>query len=307
MNSSLSNSSIISEINKVRTQPKLYSKKIENYLKNFEGNILKIPNKKNKLITLEGANGFEESIQFLNHQFPINKLETDINLSKAADAIAEQFSRTREMNYINQLNIHEIIKRYGISEGNIGISVDFGNDDIEMLIISLINDDGRRERKNRKMMFDEYYNKIGCSTKLSKYHKTVTVILYAVNFISNNELKNNYNFNTNKFGIINYVNEDMGGLDPKIDLFTDSAKMNYKDNYIRRNNYSETGSDCYNYDYPAGNIYKINKNEPSMKDVKKIEKNERFIFEDGKKIKIVMIKKYMENGEINTTVEKFIL
>ena len=39
-------SSIISEINKVRTQPKTYSKKIENLLNNFEGNVLKIPNKK---------------------------------------------------------------------------------------------------------------------------------------------------------------------------------------------------------------------------------------------------------------------
>ena len=32
------------------------------------------------------------------------------------------------MNNINQVNIHEIIDRYGTVKGNIGISVDFGND-----------------------------------------------------------------------------------------------------------------------------------------------------------------------------------
>ena len=64
------------------------------------------------------------------------------------------------MNNINQVNIHEIIDRYGTVKVNIGISVDFGNDNVEMLIISLITDDGRKKRKNRKMMFDNNYNKI---------------------------------------------------------------------------------------------------------------------------------------------------
>lgn len=68
MENGINTSSIISEINKVRTQPKTYSKKIENLLNNFEGNVLKIPNKKNRLITLEGVNAFKESIQFLNSQ-----------------------------------------------------------------------------------------------------------------------------------------------------------------------------------------------------------------------------------------------
>ena len=294
-------SSIISEINRARTQPKIYSKKIENLLKNFDGNILSIPNKKNKLITLEGVNGFKESINFLNSQSPLNKLESDKNLSKAADAIAEQFSRTRDMNTINQSNINDIIHRYGQAEGHTGISIDFGNDNVEMLIISLINDDGRKDRKNRKMMFDYNYNKIGCSSKASKYHKNVAVILFAIDFISGESL-NNYN---NKSYKVNYINENISGLDPRIDLFTDSAKRADKNYYFKNGNYYETGHDCYNYDYPACNVYKINKNDPDMKDVKKIEKNERFIFENGKRIKLVSIKKYMDNGEIKTTIEKF--
>ena len=120
------------------------------------------------------------------------------------------------MNSINQTNIHDIIERYGNSEGNTGISIDFGNDNVEMLIISLIVDDGRKQRKNRKMMFNDNYNKIGCSSKVSKFHKNISVILYAIDF-------NKKSFNNNK---INYVNENVVGLDPRIDLFTDSAKMN---------------------------------------------------------------------------------
>ena len=303
MDYNINASSIISEINKIRTQPKIYSKRLENLLNNFDGNIFKLPNKKNKLVTLEGVNGFKDSIQFLNSQSPLNKLEPDKNLSKAAEAIAEQFSRTRDINNINQSNIHDIINRYGNSEGNIGISIDFGNDSVEMLIISLITDDGRRERHNRKLMFDYNFNKIGCSSKFSKIHKNVTVILYAINFYNKNKNSNFNNFNT--YNKVNYINENVVGLDPKIDLFTDSAKRVDNNYNFKRNNYSETGNDCYNYDYPGGNIYKINKNDPDMKNVRKMEKNEKFIFENGKRVKIVMIKKYMDNGEINTTVEKF--
>ena len=297
----MNTSSIINEINKVRTQPKIYAKKIEMLLKNFEGNILTIPNKKNKLITLEGINGFKQSIMFLNSQSPLNKLEPDINLSRAAEAIAEQFSKTREMYNINQSTINDIIHRYGQAEGPIEISIDFGNDNIEMLIISLINDDGRKDRKNRKMMFNYNYNKIGCSSKFSKFHKNVVVILYAIDFTSDKLLKNNNNRNYGS----NYINENISGLDPKIDLFTDSAKRVDKNYSFKKGNYYETGDDCYNYDYPGGNIYKINKNDPDMKNVEKIEKNERFIFENGKRIKLVSIKKYMDNGEIKTTIEKF--
>jgi hypothetical protein len=41
-----------------------------------------------------------------------------------------------------------------------------------------------------------------------------------------------------------------------------------------------------------------------MKNVRKVEKNEKFVFENGKRKKIITIKKYMDNGEINTTIEK---
>ena len=307
MDYGLNSSSIISEINKVRTQPKLYSKKLENLIKNFEGNLLKIPNKNSKLITLEGPKVFKESIEFLNIQSPLNKLESDINLSEAANAISEQFSRTREMSSINQIDVYSIINRYGNNKkGNIGISVDFGSDNLEMLIISLINDDGRKQRKNRKMMFDNNYNKIGCSSKISKYHKIITVILYAVDFITGKSLIDNksnydYNYNSKNIGKVNYVNEYVSGLNPNIDLFTDSAKGgdNY---YYKKGNYFETGNDTYNY--PEGNVYKINKNDPNMKNVRKVEKNEKFVFENGKRMKIITIKKYKDNGEINTTIEK---
>lgn len=117
-------------------------------------------------INWSGINGFKEAIQFFNWQSPINRLELDINLSKAAEAIAEKFSRTKEMNCINHSNIHEIINRYGTTDGgNIDISIDFGNDNVEILIISLITDDERKERKNRRTIFDYNYNKIGCSSK----------------------------------------------------------------------------------------------------------------------------------------------
>ena len=156
------------------------------------------------------------------------------------------------------------------------------------------------------MMFDNNYNKIGCSSKISKYHKIITVILYAVDFITGKSLNDNksnfdYNYNSKNIGKVNFVNEYVSGLNPNIDLFTDSAKGvdNY---YYKKGNYFETGNDTYNY--PEGNIYKINKNEPNMKNVRKIEKNEKFIFENGKRMKIITIKKYMDNGEINTTIEK---
>ena len=163
------------------------------------------------------------------------------------------------MNSINQTNIHEIIMII-IILNHLGVS----------LYIKIFISKNLYQKNIQGLRF----NKIGSSSKISKYHKNVIVILYAIDFFE----KNTYNINK-----INYVNENIVGLDPKIDLFTGSAKRADDHYYVKRNNYSETGADCYNYDYPAGNIYKINQND----------------------LKIVMIKKYMDNGEIKTTFKKF--
>ena len=78
---------------------------------------------------------------------------------------------------MNQNKIHDINHRYGSSEGNVRISIDSANEDVEIAIISLINDDGRRDRKNRNLMFNYNYNKIGCASKFSKFHKNVVIFI----------------------------------------------------------------------------------------------------------------------------------
>ena len=49
----------------------------------------------------------------------------------------------------------------------------------------LLVDDGNKSRSNRKMLFQEAYNKIGVGCAPHNKFKSITVLMYATNYISN--------------------------------------------------------------------------------------------------------------------------
>ena len=76
-----------------------------------------------------------------------------------------------------------ILNQFGRYEGQFGESTDFGSLSPEMVVVNLLVDDGNQSRSNRRMLFKETYRKIGCGSAPHSTYKSVTVIMYATNFI----------------------------------------------------------------------------------------------------------------------------
>ena len=173
---------VVEEVNKIRLNPKTYSNKIRGYLSCFQGNVLRIP-KQPGLMTQEGPTAYREAADFLLSLPKLQPLSIDNGLTSVAQEMATELSHYEEFEQMNEIDRDSIIEKYGHYEGQFGESTDFGSMTPEMVVINLLVDDGDKNRSNRKMLFKETYRKIGCGCAPHSTYKSVTVIMFATNFI----------------------------------------------------------------------------------------------------------------------------
>ena len=91
---------IIEEINKLRADPILYSKKVEEYSQYFTDKILKLPNLNVKIRTQEGSAPYLDTIEYLKTKEKKNALVPSKALCEIAQEIADN------LNYMNKLLIN---------------------------------------------------------------------------------------------------------------------------------------------------------------------------------------------------------
>ena len=174
---------VIEEVNKIRLNPKTYSNKIRGYLSCFKGNVLRIP-KQPGLMTNEGPTAYREAADFLLSLPKLQPLTPDPALTSAAQAMAVELGHYQEFEQMDSIDREGILNQFGRYEGQFGESTDFGSLSPEMVVVNLLVDDGNKSRSNRKMLFKETYRKIGCGCVPHNRYKSVTVIMYASNFIA---------------------------------------------------------------------------------------------------------------------------
>ena len=174
---------VVEEVNKIRLNPKTYSNKIRGYLSCFQGNVLRIP-KQPGLMTKEGPAAYREAADYLLSLPKLQPLTLDNALNSAAQDMATELSRYEEFEQMDAINRESILEKYGHYEGQFGESTDFGSMSPEMVIVNLLVDDGDKSRSNRKMLFKESYRKIGCGSAPHSTYNSVTVIMFATNFIA---------------------------------------------------------------------------------------------------------------------------
>lgn len=253
---------IISEINHIRKNPKSYARKLRNYSTQFKGNVLRLENMKNGLITTEGPSAYKEAATFLEQLPKLNSLLPDDNLNNAAQAMAEEMSKYSDFAQMSSIDRDNIISSFGTYEGKFGESTDFGSLYPEMIVMNLIVDDGDERRRNRNMMFDSNFNQIGVGICKHDKFKSITVIMYANEFIAGKGVKRNPQKATQR---------EIDGGDPlqkdigyKKDLNTDTAKYNLGPS--NRGNYQkeEINYEYSNKDYDDGNDYNLKSNKKTM-------------------------------------------
>ena len=287
---------LYNEINHIRLNPKSYARKLRNYAQCFEDKVLRLPELKNGLLTTEGPVAFEEAASFMDSLPKMTTISLDSNLCLAAQAMANEMSYYSDIKKMNSIDRQGIISEYGKFEGEFGQSTDFGSQSPEFVVMNLIVDDGDHSRKNRTMMFNSNFTKIGLGTCKHSTFRNCTVLMYAVNFLSNSVvnriMRKPKQVNTEK------IEEE----NKKFEYRDEQMLRDLRDDYQEKN-VSPSIQEKVNV-YGGNNNYTEDADIELPKGVSKIEKNEKFVIEEGVKMKITKIIKYLDNGEINTQIFK---
>jgi uncharacterized protein YkwD len=201
---------VINETNRIRSNPKSYIPILESYIKYFDGNILEKPDTDTGIETQEGAFAYQEAINFLKSQKPIEPLIYDEEVSRASQELSDLMGKTGNT---EDNNIEERISKYVDWDVAISENIDFGGFTGEDVIINLLVDDGVEDRSHRSNLFNTKIKYFGVGTSFHKEYDICTVIDYIgeileytnntrKKFVSNdnnkNEKKNNNDFKLNK-------------------------------------------------------------------------------------------------------------
>ena len=172
---------IIEEINKLRENPSLYAKKVEEYSTYFNDKIFKLPNLNIKIQTQEGAAPYIETVEYLKTKEKINTLIPSKALCEIAQEIADNLvdSETGEIDE----ELHEqIIDKHGSFSGKFTRAMDFGGFTSEQVVINFLVCDGDVDRTQREPLLGEGLKKIGVAFGKHNIYRTICVLVTCSEF-----------------------------------------------------------------------------------------------------------------------------
>lgn len=172
---------LVNEINEFRTNPKEYAKKINKYVSYFKGKILKIPGSNAGIRTEEGAAAYTEAVDFLSKQEGVEPLEPSKGLGRIADDFLKEVQKV-DPSELGDIDIDEIIERYGAFSGNLSRAMDFGGETPELVLINLVVSDGDPSRGQRESLLSTDLKKVGVATGKHDSYRYCTVIVSCTKF-----------------------------------------------------------------------------------------------------------------------------
>ena len=265
---------VSNELNQIRTSPEAYAKKIRDYKKYFKGTILRFPNSNIGIQTQEGSSAYEEAAEFLENHKKINSLQLNYPLCLIAKDFLKEVQKT-DINKVNEIDLESIISKYGNFTGAFSRAIDFGGTEPEMVISNLLVSDGDESRSQRVSMFNENLNLIGVASGKHNQYGQCTIILTCTKFNSNNPDYDKFEFEDNKNSLNNQT-----------------EKLKSKNTHLQNLEKSK-------------NTHLQNLEDPDCPEgVRKVVKSESEVVEGGKRKKIIKTVKYMEDGSVQTEIEK---
>ena len=172
---------VAEEINKIRADPEAYSQKINDYIKYFDGKILRLPHESG-IETQEGSEAYKEAAEFLSKAPKLPPLTVDPKLTEVANEMVKEMSKFNEIEEMDAVDRKSIIKKYGHYDGSLGESTDFGSVTPVLTCVNLIVDDGNESRSNRQLLFKDNFKVMGVACVPHDELGSITLIMYATDF-----------------------------------------------------------------------------------------------------------------------------
>ncbi|UCH98667.1 MAG: CAP domain-containing protein [Candidatus Aminicenantes bacterium] len=155
---------IIIELNRARTNPAGYAKKLEDFKRHYFGKYIYFAGR-TQVITQEGASAVNEAIEFLRSTAPVPLLRVSRGLSAAAKAHAADQGPKGLVSHVgtDKSTPDERMNRFGKWGTAFGENIEFGNFTAPEIVMQLIINDGVPERSHRKNIFNPLYQVVGVS------------------------------------------------------------------------------------------------------------------------------------------------
>lgn len=172
---------LVLKINEFRKNPKAYAKKINDLLPYFKGKNLKPPKSVHGIKTEEGASAYIEAAEFLSRQDGVDPLEPSKGLARICLDFMEK-AKNIEPSELNNIDLEEIIAKYGSFSGNLNRAMDFGGEDPEQVLINLLVCDGDPNRGNREALLASDLKKIGIANSQHTSFRYCTLVISCTKF-----------------------------------------------------------------------------------------------------------------------------
>ena len=264
---------LVNEINEFRTNPKAYAKKVEKYISYFKGKTMIIPGSKAGMKTEEGAEPFKEAVDVLSKTEPVEPLEPSKGLERIAkDFLAEVLKV--DPNELNNINVDDIMQKYGSFLGSMNREVDMGNETPEQVVMSLIASDGDQTRSHRECLLSTDLKKIGVANGKHPTYRHCTIIFFCTKF-TNNVDKDDHGYINGSSTVTEEKKVEGQTLKPKkVVLKKEEPEVVENDEEVRDDVASET-------------------------------RNEKIVIENGKKKRVIKITRTLKDGskEVETLKE----
>lgn len=172
---------LVNKINEFRSNPRGYAKKINEYVSYFKGKTLRIPGAEAGIRTEEGASAYIEAVEFLSRQEGVEPLVPSKGLARICSDFMSEAQKV-DPNDIGDIDLEEIIAKYGSFTGSLNRAMDFGGEDPEQVLINLIVCDGDPNRGNRESLLSTDLKFIGVANSKHSTYRYCTLIISCTKF-----------------------------------------------------------------------------------------------------------------------------
>ena len=169
------------ELNNLRKNPKSYIPLIELEMKSLKkNNILKKRDSNLQIQTVEGKDAYIDAINFLQNQEGVPPVKEESRLNSAALDLVKDIGTRGVVSHQDQYGqyVSERIEKYCEWDYSASEVIEVSSKNPKDILISLIVDDGLKNRPDRMTLFNPAYNYVGISCGMHSEYEIVTVIVF---------------------------------------------------------------------------------------------------------------------------------